>query len=461
VKCKIEKDSLGEVRVPAGKYYGAQTQRALENFKIGREKMPMEIISAFAYIKKAAAVVNCELGSLDKEKKEYIVQVCDEILEEKLNIHFPLPVWQTGSGTQTNMNVNEVIAGRASELAAGSGSRVCLHPNDDVNKSQSSNDTFPTAMSIAAIISIETALLPALDGLKKNLEEKSSRFIKIIKTGRTHLMDATPISLGQEFSGYASQVEHGIKTIKNSLDHLRELAMGGTATGTGLNTKKGYAEKVAEKISEFTGHRFITAKNKFEAIAAHDAAVETSGSLKTAAVALMKIANDIRWLASGPNCSIGEITVPANEPGSSIMPGKVNPTQAEALLMVCAQTIGNDITINISGASGNFELNTFKPVIIYCLLQSIHNMSDAVRSFTVNMVSGIEPNLDRIQGHLSSSLMLVTALNPVVGYENAAKIAQRAFQNKCTLKEAAVNLGLLSAEEFDRAVNPVKMITPG
>lgn len=458
---RIETDSMGEIKVPSNKYYGAQTQRSFLNFKIGNEKMPQEIIRAFAYLKKAAAITNFEFGLLEEGKKDLIAQVCDEILEGKLNDHFPLVVWQTGSGTQSNMNVNEVISNRAIEIAGGQlGSKDPVHPNDDVNKSQSSNDTFPTAMSIAAVLSVEDKLLPDLRDLQDVLARKSEKFMSIAKIGRTHLMDATPLTLGQEFSGYVSQIEHGIKAVKNTLAHLRELALGGTAVGTGLNTKKGYAERVAALISQLTRHEFITAPNKFEALAAHDAIVEASGALKTVAAALMKIANDIRWLASGPRCGIGEIIIPANEPGSSIMPGKVNPTQAEALTMVCAQVIGNDTTINLAGASGNFELNVYKPVMIYNLLQSVNNLADAAKSFNVNLAVGIEPNHARIEHFLNSSLMLVTALNPIIGYDNAAKIAKKAFKDNTSLKEAAVRLGLLTAEQFDQAVRPEEMIGP-
>ncbi len=461
MKYRIEYDSIGKVKVPSDKYYGAQTQRSFQNFKIGKEKIPDEIIRAFAFIKKAAAITNYDLGLLQKKKKNLIILVCDEILEGKLNDHFPLAVWQSGSGTHTNMNVNEVVSNRAIEIAGGKlGSKDPVHPNDDVNKSQSSNDAFPTAMSISAVISIEDRLLPALKNLKHALAKKSEEFKLLIKIGRTHLMDAVPLTLGQEFSGYVSQLEHGIRAVKNSLRHLREIALGGSAVGTGLNTKKGYAEKVAAVISELTCHKFVTAPNKFEALAAHDDIVESSGAVKTVAVSLMKIANDIRWLASGPICGIGEITIPANEPGSSIMPGKTNPTQSEAMTMVCTQVIGNDTTINMAGSSGNFELNVFKPVMIYNLLQSINNLADAAESFNINMVAGIEPNQDKIEYHLSNSLMLAAALNPVIGYDNAAKIAKKALLDNSTLKEAAVKLGLLTSEKFDEIVKPEKMIRP-
>ncbi len=458
---RVEKDSLGDVQVPADKYYGAQTFRSFTNFEIGIETMPIEIIRAFAYLKKSAAHTNAELGNLDLSKRDLISQVCDEILAGKLNDHFPLVVWQTGSGTQSNMNVNEVISNRAIEIAGGvMGSKTPIHPNDDVNRSQSSNDTFPTAMSIAAVIAVEDTLLPALDAIIAVFKEKSAAFKDIVKIGRTHLMDATPLTLGQEFSGYVSQLEHGKKAIINTLAHLRELALGGTGVGTGINTVKGYPELVAKKISEFTGKDFITAPNKFESLAAHDAIVEAHGAIKTLAVSVMKIANDIRWFASGPRCGIGEINIPANEPGSSIMPGKVNPTQCEAITMVCAQVLGNDTTINIAGSQGNFELNVYKPVMIYNFLQSATNLGDALKSFNIHCAAGIEPNLANIEKNLNNSLMLVTALNPVIGYDNAAKIAKKAFNDNSTLKEATIALGLLSADEFDKAVRPEDMIGP-
>jgi len=460
MKIRIEKDTMGQVEVPADKYWGAQTQRSKDNFKIGSGTMPIEIIQAFAILKKAAALANTELGVLPKEKSELIAIVCDEILDGKLDDQFPLVVWQTGSGTQSNMNVNEVIANRAHVLKGGKlgeGTRF-IHPNDDVNKSQSSNDTFPTAMHIAAYKMFLEITLPGVEKLRKTLEEKVKAFKNIVKTGRTHLMDATPLTLGQEFSGYLSQVEHGMAALKNSLAHLSELALGGTAVGTGLNTPKGYDVLVAKKISELTGHPFITAPNKFESLAAHDAIVESSGALKTLAVSLMKIANDIRMLGSGPRCGIGELNLPANEPGSSIMPGKVNPTQCEALTMVCAQVIGNDMAIAVGGMQGHYQLNVFKPVMIYNLLQSSRLIGDACVSFNDNCVVGIEPNLQNIKTNLENSLMLVTALNTHIGYENAAKIAKKAHSEGKTLREAALELGLVTDEQFNEWVDPSKMI---
>ncbi len=458
---RIETDSMGEVKVPSDRYYGAQTARSLMNFKIGGERFPRELIWAFGILKKAAALVNRELGLLPAEKADLIVQAADEVIEGKLDEHFPLVVWQTGSGTQTNMNVNEVIANRAIEISGGQlGSKKPVHPNDDVNKAQSSNDTFPTAMHIAAVDRIHQRLIPMVTRLRDTLAQKSEQFRDIIKIGRTHLMDAVPLTLGQEFSGYVTQLDHGLNRIDAVLPHLYELALGGTAVGTGLNTHPQFAEKVAARIADLTGYPFVSAENKFEALAAHDAVVMASGALKTLAASLMKIANDIRWLASGPRCGIGEITLPANEPGSSIMPGKVNPTQAEAMTMVAAQVIGNDVTINLAGASGNFELNVFKPVLIYNLLQSIRLLADTCESFNDHCAVGIEPNRDRIQKHLNDSLMLVTALNPHVGYDNAARIAKKAFQENLTLREAAIALGILSGEEFDKIVRPEKMIGP-
>ena len=459
MKMRIEKDTMGTIEVPADKYWGAQTQRSLQNFRIGEQKMPKEIIYAFAVLKKAAALTNHECGVLPKEKADVIAQVCDEILAGKLDDHFPLVVWQTGSGTQSNMNVNEVIANRAIEILGGElGSKKPIHPNDDVNKSQSSNDTFPTAMHIAAYQILHEHTLPNLQKLQESLARKSRDFMPIVKIGRTHLMDATPLTLGQEFSGYASQLEHGILAVKNTLAHLSELALGGTAVGTGINTPPGFAEKVAEKIAELTGLPFVTARNKFAALAAHDAVVEAHGALKTVAASLMKIANDIRLLASGPRCGIGEIILPANEPGSSIMPGKVNPTQAEAMTMVCAQVFGNDVAVNVGGMNGHFELNVFKPVMIYNLLMSARLLGDACDSFNRNCVVGIEPNHERIRQNLQNSLMLVTALNPVIGYDKAAEVAKKAHKEGTTLKEAAVSLGYLTAEEFDRYVVPEKMV---
>ena len=460
---RIEKDSIGEIHVPMGKYWGAQTQRSILNFGIGPAgSMPMEIIYAFAYLKKAAAIANHKLGLLPMEKMELIMQVCDEIIECKWDDQFPLVIWQTGSGTHTNMNCNEVIANRAHVLKGnelGSGSRF-IHPNDDVNMSQSSNDTFPTAMHIAAYRMIVGSTLPALEQLHKTLEEKSEAMSDVVKIGRTHFMDATPISLGQEFSGYVSQLAHGIRALKNTLPHLLELAIGGTAVGTGLNSPEGYDKLVAEIIAELTAMPFTPAANKFEALANNDALVESHGALKQLAVSLMKIANDIRMLASGPRSGIGEILIPANEPGSSIMPGKVNPTQVEALTMVCAQVIGNDITISVAGMNGHFELNVFRPVAIAAFLQSASLLADAVQSFNDNCAIGIEPNLPRIEENLQNSLMLVTALNPHIGYDKAATIAKKAYTENSTLKEAAISLGFLSEKEFDEWVVPKNMIHP-
>jgi len=456
---RIETDTMGEISVASDRYWGAQTQRSLENFVIGGQKMPLEVIRAFATLKKAAALINVELGVLPLEKSDVIARVCDEILAGKLDEHFPLVVWQTGSGTQSNMNVNEVISNRGIELMGGRvGSKEPIHPNDDVNKSQSSNDTFPTAMHIAAYQLIVQHTLPHMQRLKETLEQKARSFMNIVKIGRTHLMDATPLTLGQEFSGYASQLKHAIQTVRNSLDHLSELALGGTAVGTGLNAPKGFAEKVAGKIAQLTGHPFKTAENKFESLAAHDALVEASGALKTAAVSLMKIANDIRLLASGPRCGIGEIIIPSNEPGSSIMPGKVNPTQAEAMTMVCAQVIGNDTAINIGGINGHFELNVFKPMMIFNLLNSARLLGDACDSFNKHCAAGIEPNHGRIRMHLENSLMLVTALNPHIGYEKAAQIAKKAHQEGLTLREASIQSGYVTDEEFSRYVVAEKMV---
>lgn len=452
---------MGEVKVPESAYYGAQTARSLQNFDIGEDKIPGEVIAAFGVLKKAAAIVNHELGLLSEDKVSLIVQAAEEVIEGKLDDHFPLKVWQTGSGTQTNMNLNEVIANRAIELAGGVlGSKTPVHPNDDVNKSQSSNDTFPTAMHIASAVTITYKLLPDVGALANLLQKKSHEFTDIVKIGRTHLMDAVPLTLGQEFSGYATQVERGCQRIAQCLPRLYELALGGTAVGTGLNTHPEFAEGVALKIADLTGLPFVSAPNKFEALAAHDTMVETSGALKTLAVALTKIANDIRWLASGPRCGIGELSLPANEPGSSIMPGKVNPTQCEALTMIAAQVMGNDTTITFSGASGNFELNVYKPVIIHNLLQSIRLLSDGCRSFGEKCVAGITANEQIIAGYVQNSLMLVTALNPHIGYDKAAQIAKQAQAQGTTLKEAAVSLGFLTAEEFDRIVVPNKMTGP-
>lgn len=457
---RIEKDTMGEVQVPADKYWGAQTERSRNNFKIGPEaSMPKEIIEAFAYLKKAAAYANTDLGVLPSEKRDLIAKVCDEISKGELNDQFPLVIWQTGSGTQSNMNVNEVISNLALVLSGGElGEKSPIHPNDDVNKSQSSNDTFPTAMHIAAYKKVITHTLPAVEKLRNTLLNKSEKFKDVVKIGRTHLMDATPLTLGQEFSGYVAQLDHAIKAIKNTLTHLSELALGGTAVGTGLNTPKGYDVKVAEYISKFTGLPFVTAPNKFEALAAHDAIVETHGALKQLAVSLFKIAQDIRLLASGPRSGIGELFIPENEPGSSIMPGKVNPTQNEAMTMVCAQVLGNDTTISFSGTQGNYELNVFKPVMAYNFLQSAQLLGDACKSFNDHCAIGIEPNYTRIKELVNNSLMLVTALNTHIGYENAAKIAKTAHKNGTTLKEEAINLGLVTAEQFDQWVRPEDMV---
>jgi len=458
---RIEHDTMGEVKVPADKYWGAQTERSRNNFRIGPEaSMPREIIHAFAYLKKAAALSNAELGVLPAEKRDNIARVCDEILAGKLNDQFPLVIWQTGSGTQSNMNVNEVIAYRAHVISGGklTDEKKILHPNDDVNKSQSSNDTFPTAMHIAAYIMTTEVTLPGMQKLHDTLLQKSHEFAGIVKTGRTHFMDATPLSLGQEFSGYVQQIDNSMRTLRNALEMVRELALGGTAVGTGLNAPKGYDVLVAKKIAEITGCPFITAPNKFEALAAHDAMVELSSALKRSAVSLMKIANDIRMLSSGPRSGIGELIIPDNEPGSSIMPGKVNPTQPEALTMVCAQVIGNDVAVTVGGINGHFELNVFKPLIAANVLQSARLLGDACVSFNDNCAAGIQPNLEVIQRHLQHSLMLVTALNPHIGYENAARIAKKAHKENKTLKQVAVELGLVTEEQFDQWVDPNKMI---
>lgn len=456
---RIEKDSFGEIKVPSTKYYGAQTQRSLENFPIGHEKMPKELIKALAIVKKAAATVNAELKILPKEKKDLICRVADEIIAGKLDDHFPLVIWQTGSGTQTNMNLNEVISNRAIELAGGEiGSKTPIHPNDDVNKSQSSNDVFPTGMHISACLLIQQKLLPALEKFQHALEEKQHQFQEIVKVGRTHLMDATPLTLGQEFSGYAMQVKNVRDSIQKSLPGLAQLALGGTAVGTGINTPPEYAKKVAAEISHLTQFPFTSAPNKFEALAATDAIVEMSGILKRLACALMKIANDIRWLASGPRCGIGEIFLPANEPGSSIMPGKVNPTQSESMTMVAAQVIGNDAAITIGGSMGNFELNVFRPVIIHNLLQSIRLLADVTENFRRKCLEGIEPNVERINYLLHNSLMLATALNPILGYDKASEIVKKAYKEGLSLKEAAVALGFLTAAEFDKLIDPKKMV---
>ncbi len=454
-----EKDTLGEILVKNDKYWGAQTQRAIENFPIGNEKMPINVIRALGIVKKAAARVNFQSKLITEDKWKLIDRVCDEIIDGQLDKHFMLPVWQTGSGTQTNMNVNEVIANRASELSDQPlGSKKPVHPNDDVNRSQSSNDVFPTAMHIAATAEIKKYLLPALRYFHQSLQAKAEEFNSIIKMGRTHCMDATPLTLGQEFSGYARQIEQGISAVEKALPPLSEIALGGTSVGTGINTPEGYAENVAKEISRITGENFITALNKFEALAANDAAVEMSGALKRIACSLMKIANDIRLLASGPRCGISELILPANEPGSSIMPGKVNPTQCEAMTMVAAQVMGNDATIGIAGSLGHFELNVFKPLIIYNLMQSITLLAHVTANFTDKCLNGIKPNHQKIEEHLNNSLMLATALNPIIGYEKAAEIVKKAFEEKITLREATLALGYLTAEEFDRHIDPKNMI---
>ena len=455
-----EKDSIGYIDVPADKYWAAQTQRSSQNFKIGGQKMPQEVIQAFAILKKAAAKTNAELGVLPKKKATLIGKVCDEILKGKLDDQFPLVVWQTGSGTQSNMNVNEVIANRGHVIQGGTllDEKKYLHPNDDVNKSQSSNDTFPTAMHISAYKMVMENTIPGLEGLRKTLNKKAKKFAKVVKIGRTHFMDATPVTVGQELSGYVSQIDHGIAAIKHTLKHLSELALGGTAVGTGLNTPKGYDKLVAKHIADLSGLPFKTAKNKFEALAAHDAIVESHGALKTVAVSLMKIGNDIRMLASGPRSGIGELIIPANEPGSSIMPGKVNPTQSEALTMAMAQVMGNDVAINIGGATGHFELNVFKPMMIFNFLMSAQLIGDAARSFDENCAQGIQPNRKRIKEHLNNSLMLVTALNTKIGYDKAGTIAKKAYKEDKTLKQAAIELGYLTAKEFEEWVRPEDMI---
>jgi fumarate hydratase class II len=459
---RIEKDTMGEVKVPIDAYYGAQTQRSIDNFPIAQDinKMPKEIIRAFAYLKKAAALTNLDAGVLTKEKSDLIGRVADEILSGSLDEYFPLVVWQTGSGTQSNMNVNEVIAYRGHVLAGGklTDKEKILHPNDDVNKSQSSNDTFPTAMHIAAYQMLVKTTIPGIEALRDTLAAKSKEYMKVVKIGRTHFMDATPLTVGQEFSGYVSQLDHGLKAIRNTLPHLSELALGGTAVGTGINTPPGYSENVARHIAELTGLPFVTATNKFEALAAHDAVVEAHGALKTIAVSLMKIANDIRMLSSGPRCGIGEIHIPDNEPGSSIMPGKVNPTQCEALTMIAAQVLGNDVAINVGGAMGHFELNVFKPVIIYNFLHSARLIGDGCNSFNVRCAEGIKPIKENIKKHVDNSLMLVTALNPKIGYYKAAEIAQKAHKEGTTLKEMAVKLGYVTPEQFDEWVRPEDMV---
>jgi fumarate hydratase class II len=458
---RIEKDTMGEIKVPSDKYYGAQTARSLMNFKIGGDRFPRELIRALGILKKAAALTNKELGTLPADKADLIIKAADEVIDGKLDEHFPLVVWQTGSGTQTNMNANEVISNRAIELAGGEmGSKKPIHPNDDVNKAQSSNDTFPTAMHIAAVEEIHRRLIPMVTKLRDTLQKKSDEYKDIIKIGRTHLMDAVPLTLGQEFGGYAQMLTNGLERINAALPRIYELALGGTAVGTGLNTHPQFAVKSADHIAKITELKFVTARNKFEALAAHDALVEFSGVLKTLAASLMKIANDIRFLGSGPRCGLGELHLPENEPGSSIMPGKVNPTQSEAMTMVCAQVFGNDVAVNFGGATGHFELNVFKPVIIFNVLNSIRLISDACESFTDNCVVGIEANVGNIKKHLDNSLMLVTALNPHIGYDNAAKVAKKAHAENKTLKEAVVELGLLTAEKFDEVVRPEKMVGP-
>ncbi len=461
MKYRIETDSMGKIEVPANVYYGAQTARSLMNFRIGGERMPRELIRAMGILKKCAAQVNMELGTLQKKKGRLIVRAANEVISGELDDHFPLVVWQTGSGTQSNMNSNEVISNRAIEIAGGKkGSKDPVHPNDDVNKAQSSNDTFPTAMHIAAVEEIHRRLIPMITQLRNTLAKKSKQFDKYIKIGRTHLMDATPLTLGQEFSGYAQQLTLSLDRINDCLKRLYPLALGGTAVGTGLNTHPQFAKKVAKAIAKETKLKFVSAPNKFEALAAHDAIVEASGVMKTIACSLMKIANDIRLLGSGPRCGIGEISLPANEPGSSIMPGKVNPTQCEAMTMVAAQVIGNDVSVNMGGATGHFELNVFKPVMIYNLLQSIRLIADSCEMFNINCAVGIKPNAANIKKNLNNSLMLVTALNPHIGYDNAAKVAKKAHAEGSTLKEAAVALGLLTEKEFDEKVRPEKMLGP-
>jgi fumarate hydratase class II len=460
MKTRTETDTMGSVEVPADRLWGAQTQRSLSFFKIGNQKMPQEVVRAFGILKKACAMVNNELGILDKDKKDLIVTVCDEIINGRLNDHFPLKVWQTGSGTQTNMNVNEVIANRVHTLLGHELGKAgqWIHPNDDVNRSQSSNDTFPTAMSIAAYTMLTQQTLPELRALKQSLDAKAMEFQGIVKIGRTHLMDATPLTLGQEFSGYVSLLANGIRNVESSLPRLAELALGGTAVGTGINAPKGFAQKTAAVIASLTGYPFVSSPNKFEALSGHDALVASHGALKSVAVSLMKIANDIRMLGSGPRCGIGELVLPANEPGSSIMPGKVNPTQAEGVTMICAQVMGNDVTINIGGATGHFELNVFKPVIIYNFLESAQLLGDAAQSFKTHCVDGLAANRQRIDEHLNASLMLVTALNLHIGYDKAAQIAKKAHKENITLRQAALDSGFVTEEQFDEWVNPGKMI---
>ncbi len=461
MKMRIEKDTMGEIEVPAEAYWGAQSARSLIHFRIGTEKMPREIIRGMGILKKAAAQTNAELGLLEKDKLKLIEKAADEVIEGKLDAHFPLSIWQTGSGTQSNMNSNEVIANRAIDIAGGErGSKDPIHPNDHVNKSQSSNDTFPTAMHIAAAEELNNKLLPNLALLRTTFKKKSDEFKDIIKSGRTHLMDAVPLSLGQEFSGYVEQLDKAIERINLTLPHLYQLALGGTAVGTGLNTHKKFAEKAAKKIAKITGLPFETAPNKFEALAAHDAIVFAHGALKTLAASLMKIANDIRWLSSGPRCGLGELLIPANEPGSSIMPGKVNPTQSEAMTMVAAQVMGNDAAINVAGSQGNFELNVFKPVMIYDFLQSVRLLADTCKMFNDYCAAGIEPNKEKLDFFMRNTLMLVTALNPKIGYDKSAKIAKNAHEKGISLKESAVELGILTEKEFDKLVKPEEMLEP-
>jgi fumarate hydratase class II len=457
---RIEKDSMGEIEVPSDRLWGAQTQRSRENFKIGLDRFPREMIRALGVLKKCAAKTNADLGILAKDKAELIMSAADEVIKGQLDDHFPLVIWQTGSGTQTNMNANEVIANRALQLMGEKLPSKKIHPNDDVNKAQSSNDTFPTAMHIAVTEQLVNHLMPRLENLKTSIHKKAKEFDSIVKIGRTHLMDATPLTIGQEFSGYVTQLEHGAVRLKNCLPYLYQLALGGTAVGTGLNTHPEFAVRSAKAIAAETGLPFVTAENKFEALAAHDAMVEVSGALKVLACSLMKIANDFRWLGSGPRCGIGELLLPANEPGSSIMPGKVNPTQSEAMTMVCAQVIGNDMAVAVGGSSGHFELNVFKPVIVFNVLNSVRLLADACESFQLHCVEGTEVNKDQVKKHLDNSLMLVTALNPHIGYDNAAKIAKAAFENGTTLKEEAIRLGLVPADKFDQWVRPEDMITP-
>ena len=458
---RTERDSIGSVEVPSEKYYGAQTQRSYENFKIGDERFPREFIRAYGIIKKAAASVNHDFNNLDSSILSAIHKAADEVIEGKLDDHFPLVVWQTGSGTQTNMNFNEVIANRAIEIMGGEiGSKYPVHPNDHVNMSQSTNDTFPTAINIAAAEAVHHQLIPSLVNFRDALADKANKFDSIIKLGRTHLQDATPLSLGQEFSGYVSAIDHGIRRLNRSLEDCYELAMGGTAVGTGINSTEGFADAVAKEISKLTNLNFRTADNKFEALGGQDSIVELSGSLKVVAGSLFKIANDLRWLASGPRSGIGEITLPANEPGSSIMPGKVNPTQCEAMTMLCTQVMGNDVTIGFSGASGNFELNVYRPVLAYNILQSIRLLSDGCNSFTEHAIAGIEPNEERIEHNLYNSLMLVTALNPHIGYDKSAEVAKKAYKDNITLREAIIELGYLTGDEFDKLVQPADMIKP-